>query len=567
MKKFGLGLQILKFCTDWLLMRKKKVLFVSEASWKNTGYAVYTIEVLSRLNQLDQLEVAELACYGCETDPEAHNRPWKVFPNKPRHDSPDFATYQSNPSNTFGEQTFNHILLKFQPDIVMDIRDWWMFEYQQRSPFRNFFHWAIMPTVDAGPQNPQWINTFQSADSVFAYSEFGRDVLRQQCDNLNFVDIASPAANQSFAPVADKKQHKQSMGINSDSIIVGTVMRNQRRKLYPDLFKSFRMFLDETKNSNVFLYCHHYYPDIGWDTPSLLDEFGLNNRVLFSYRCTECNKVNVDFFQDSIKYCNECGKFKNQLVGIDNPIDETGLNKVYNTFDIYVQYANSEGFGMPQLEAAYAGVPVVSVYYSAMQSVVDNIGATGVKPMELSMEAETGCYRAIPNNREFVDILKAMVNKKDSLSHMGRQTAKLARNHYSWDKTAAVWAKHILSLPMRDPKETWLSPVEIKEPAKSMPDNIIDLADQVNFIFNRILHKPEWIGGYLWAKVLKDCMFKYRVQSSNSEFYFNENHIQSQTQYQPFGIEKACQEMTNFRNQLNIWEQVRAKMIQQGGLE
>ena len=44
-------------------MRKKKVLFVSEASWKNTGYAVYTREVLSRLNQIYEIEVAELACY------------------------------------------------------------------------------------------------------------------------------------------------------------------------------------------------------------------------------------------------------------------------------------------------------------------------------------------------------------------------------------------------------------------------------------------------------------------------------------------------------------------------
>tara|TARA_R100001443_G_scaffold4277_2_gene12627 strand:+ start:29431 stop:31071 length:1641 start_codon:yes stop_codon:yes gene_type:complete len=542
-------------------MRKKKVLFVSEASWKTTGYSVYTKEVLSRLNQIDELEVAELSCYGSASDPEIKDIPWKVFPNKPDGNSEEFKIYKSNPSNTFGEWTFNNVCLKFQPDIVMDIRDWWMFEYQQRSPFRDFYHWAIMPTVDAAPQNSQWVNTFQSADAVFTYSEFGRDVLQGQCDNLNFCGIAPPAASKNFIPFLNKSQHKETMGLDPDSIIIGTVMRNQRRKLYPDLFKSFRMLLDETKNDKLFLHCHKYYPDIGWDTPSLLDEFGLNNRVLFSYQCKECKNLQVEFFQDSVTYCKKCNKLTQQLVGIENPIDEVNLNKIYNTFDIYVQYANSEGFGMPQLEAAYAGLPVISTYYSAMESVIDNIGGIGIKPLEYSREAETGCYRAIPDNRKFVDVLKKMIDSKQTLPKIGQKINKTARNHYSWDKTADIWAEHIKSVPMRDLKETWLSPANIKQPASSVPQNIVDLADKVDFIFTDILHKPEWIGGYLWTKVLKDCTFKYRVQSSNEDFYFNESHIQSYDQFLPFSFEKACEEMAAFRNQLNQWEMARVQAI------
>ena len=94
-----------------------------------------------------------------------------------------------------------------------------------------------------------------------------------------------------------------------------------------------------------------------------------------------------------------------------------------------------------------------------------------------------------------------------------------------------------------------------------MPQNIVDLADKVDFIFTDILHKPEWIGGYLWTKVLKDCTFKYRVQSSNEDFYFNESHIQSYDQFLPFSFEKACEEMAAFRNQLNQWEMARVQAI------
>lgn len=546
-------------------MRKKKVLFVSEASWKNTGYATYTREVMARLNQIEQLEVAELACYGCETDAEIQSTPWKVFPNKPRPDSPEYASYKGNPSNVFGEQTFNRVLLNFMPDIVMDIRDWWMFEYQQRSPFREFFHWAIMPTVDATPQKPDWINTFKSADSVFAYSEFGRDTMLRQCDDINFCGIASPAASQDYVPFINKRQHKSSMGINPDSLIIGTVMRNQRRKLYPDLFKAFRQYLDDTKTNDAFLYCHTYYPDIGWEIPRILDDFGLNNRVLFTYKCNECNSITVDFFQDSVRFCNGCKQLKRQLVGIDNPIDEKELNKIFNAFDIYVQWANSEGFGMPQLEAAYAGLPVVSVNYSAMESVVKNIGATGIDPISHTKECETGCYRAIPDNEELANVLKIMTKNRDSLGSLGMKTCKAARDYYTYDKTADVWAKRLLAIPLRDLNETWLSPARIKQPASSFPAGMEDLSDKVNFLFTDVLHKPEWIGGHYWSKVLKDCMFKYRVFSSNEDYYFNESHIQSQGQFVPFDINAALQEVTNFRNQHNSWEQARMQAI--GGLK
>mgnify|MGYP003111588163 CR=1 FL=1 len=545
-------------------MRKKRVLFVSEASWKKTGYAIYTNEILQRLSQIDDLEVAELACYAMATDPEVYNRGWKVYPNKPSPDSAEYAGYQGNPPRVFGEQTFNSVLLDFQPDIVMDIRDWWMFEYQQRSPFRDMFHWSIMPTVDAAPQNPQWINTFQSADSVFSYSEFGRDTMLQQCDNINFIDVASPAASHRFFPIQDKAAHKEEMGIDPSSIIIGTVMRNQRRKLYPDLFKSFRQLLDETKNPNIFLYCHKYYPDIGWETPRILDEFGLNNRVLFSYQCNDCGHLEIDFFQDSVSYCEKCRNLKRQLVGIENPIDEDNLNKVYNTFDLYVQYANSEGFGMPQLEAAYAGVPIVSTYYSAMQSVVDNVGGIGIDPLAYSMECETGCYRAVPDNQKFVEILKALTSNVAALGVKGRETATKARQKYSWDKTADIWARHIQSVPMRDIRETWLSPPQIKQPATSMPSNIIDLSDKIDFIFTDILHKPEWIGSYLWCKLLKDCTFKYRVVGTDEDIYFNDSHLQSVGKYKPFSFEEACKEMANFRNQINEWETMRGSLIRNG---
>jgi glycosyltransferase involved in cell wall biosynthesis len=540
-------------------MRKKKILWVNEASWKGTGYGTYGNEILTRLHKVEEFEIAELACYIDRDDPEIHNRPWKVYPNRPLESDPEFANYVQNPSRVFGEQTFNHVLIDFMPDIVMDIRDWWMFEFEQRSPFRDFFHWAIMPTVDAMPQNSQWMNTFSDADSIFAYSEFGKQTLLEQSDQINFVDIASPAAGTAFKPVPDKAAHKDAMGLDANSVIIGTVMRNQRRKLYPDLFNAFRTFLDSTKRSNVFLHCHKYYPDIGWETPELLDAFGLNNRVLFTYRCTDCKTVSIDFYKDTVCYCNNCKQLSRKLAGVDNSVNDEELNKIYNTFDMYIQYANSEGFGMPQLEAAFCGLPVISIDYSAMESVSKNIGAASLKPLSLSMECETGCYRAIPNNNELAQLMQVYTADDFDLKTVGQNIERLARSQYDWDKTAQVWIDHFKSIPVKDVYETWLSPIQIKEPNIQMPSGITDLVDQVSFMFENILHKPEWIGGYFWGKVIKDITFGYRVYNAEDDYYFNESHLPKVEKYQKFNMLNAVEELINMRKLWNDYERLRGR--------
>ena len=541
-------------------MRNKKVLFVSEASWLPTGYSVYTNEVLSRLNKVDGIEVAEICTFADVNDLKQNPREWKAYANKPLKTDAIYEKYSSSVSCQFGDMIFNQVLLEFQPDIVMDIRDWWMMEFEQRSPFRDFFHWAIMPTVDAIPQDQQWINTYASADSVFTYSEFGRDALRSQSDDINFIDMAPPSASQDFSPVENKGDHKESMGLSRDCTIVGTVMRNQRRKLYPDLFKSFRETLDRTKNDNLFLHCHTYYPDSGWDIPALIQEHGLSGRVTMTYKCRDCGNISVETFQNSMKFCSKCNSFNNHLVGVNNPINTKELASIYNIFDLYVQYANSEGFGMPQLEAAQCGVPVISVRYSAMESIIDNIEAWGVEPLCMVKEVETGCNRAVPNNEEFVDLLSTLTHPDKDLAVEGSRQRDLAMQKYSWDQTAKVWEERIKEIEFKDPKETWESPPDIKMPSKEIPKNLTP-TQKTDYLFDYVLCRPEMKGGFLWRKVLKDLTFGFRRPNADSDFYFNESHVKSVKETSLFSFEDAHKELYNLRMQINEWEQARIEKI------
>ena len=82
------------------------------------------------------------------------------------------------------------------------------------------------------------------------------------------------------------------------------------------------------------------------------------------------------------------------------------LADIINTFDVYVQYANSEGFGLPQVEAAACAVPVMSIDYSAMTSVVRKLGGTPLPAKTFYKELETGCLRAVPDNHSAAELLE-----------------------------------------------------------------------------------------------------------------------------------------------------------------
>lgn len=546
-------------------MKKKKVLFVTEANFHPTGYSVYTKEVLSRLSKIESLEVAELAAFVSPSDPQIKNVKWKFYANMPDESNQALMQqYNSSATNKFGDFSFNRVLLDFMPDFVMDIRDWWMLEFEQRSPFRRFYNWAIMPTVDAEPQNWQWIDTYSDADGVFAYSEFGRDTMLNQSNKIKFVDVASPCASTKFFKIVDKKSLRKQLRVPEDAIVFGTVMRNQRRKLYPDLLKSFRQFLDNNPGVNAYLYLHTSFPDVGWDIPELIKTNNLGGKVLLTYKCKKCNSIVALPFSEAVCACQVCGTMSNLTVGINNKMDDCDLNYVYNLFDVYIQWANSEGWGMPQLEAAYAGLPVISVDYSAMSSLVHNINGIPIKPIGFYKELETGCMRAVPDNENLVTQMECMLNKpfRDSVAQSCHDNA---RKIYNWDYTADKWAKYFLNTEVADHSLTWKSPPRYFNPAKGVPEQLKQMItrDQVNWLFINVLGRPELIHGPMWKRMMRDLTYQSHTTSHIAGYYYNDySHPDMEKRHEPFDVEKAFYHLSAIANLNNEWENERVKRIQ-----
>ena len=545
------------------LTRKRRILFCGEASYLSTGYATYTREVLRRLHSTGKYDIAELGTYGKPNEPEINDIPWKFYPNIPDiNNTKDVQEYNSNNINQFGAWKFESICLDFKPDIVCDIRDFWMMEFQERSPFRRFYNWTIMPTVDAAPQHKQWIHTYANADGVFTYSDWALSSLKEQSGAaINCLGSAPPSADSSYSPVQDKEAHKRSLGFEDGVKIIGTVMRNQRRKLYPDLFEAFRMFLDKSGRTDVYLYCHTSYPDLGWDLPEIMMKCGVASKCLFTYICSECGYVFPDFFKDAISQCKKCNKFSAKLSNVRNGVPVEILSSIVNCFDLYVQYANSEGFGLPQVEAAACGVPVMSVDYSAMSSVIRKLGGTPLTPKTLYKELETGCMRAVPDNEhtaqkfvEFFDLPQAMRMKK------GFESRKLFEEHYQWNQTADKWEQRFDSVEILPESETWKSPPRIHLPSDRYPEGM-DNKNLVDWLIINVLGEPEKLNSYMSSRLVRDLNYGQTTEGMGG-IYYNENSLlDSAPKTMVFNPHDAYKHMLELCNRRNYWEKMRHKVL------
>jgi glycosyltransferase involved in cell wall biosynthesis len=526
--------------------KKLKILMCSEASFLSSGFGTYAKEILKRLHNTGKYEIAEFASYGKVNDPKDVGIEWRYYANAVDDKDPRHKEYSSSAENQFGRWRFERVLLDFKPDIVFDVRDYWMNSYQQFSPLRPFYHWVLMPTVDSAPQQEEWIDTFLHADAVFTYSDFGRDTLLQQSNNkINYIDTASPGVDlNNFNIMSNRTELRQSIGIDPSSFVIGSVMRNQKRKLMPELFASLKQLVDKLEKENnpigekTYLYLHTSYPDAGWDIPQLLKEYKVGNRVLFTYSCKNCGYFCSSLYQHPVAFCSRCGQKSMSMPNVSAGLSSQFLAAVINSFDIYVQYAICEGFGMPQVEAGACGIPIASVDYSAMSDVVQKLNGYPIRINQAFKELETKAVRVYPDNDHLVNILYNYINMPEILKNQKRfETRKLTEQHYNWDLIANKWEKYFDNVQLKGLQGKWEESLPLLSTIDNVPENINSNYDLMTRIVSENLPNHQITSSIILLNMMRDLDYGFTINGISTE---------------PYNVSKALAVINNMINNNNL---------------
>lgn len=569
---------------------KKRILFVGEASFLNTGFSTYYRELLPRLVATGKYEIAELGSYARQDDKRVQEfiaGRWKFYGVMPTNEEENRLFQQPPPhprargqnTNQFGEYKFAAVVADFKPDIVIDIRDWWMLEFQERSIFRPWYKWIVMPTVDAEPQQEEWIQTYENANMVLAYSDYGIHTLRRQSSLAPtgkrsmkiFPKAMRPGVDiHSFKPM-DRKTVREHWNLTADIPVIGTVMRNQSRKLYPDLIDAFALMKNRYKGEpqvdKAVLLIHSCWPDnmYSYDYPRhvyRLERYdwmdnhkkGIRGDVLQSLFCHSCNQTSLTFAMNMwgrpiedgrIKMpCCYCGKTDASPPNTSIGFGREDLAKLYSLMDLYVQCSICEGDGMPIQEAKACGVPTLVTDYTAMRekgrypnyahfeesgitekNYTCSKGGDVIDVGRYYYEPETSCKRALPDIADLALKMRNMISDPERLAELRKEARECVEENYDWDKLWHQWEYVLDNVKIIDRSETWDSPIsEIAEvTGMPVPTNLSD-EQYVSWLYLNVLKYPSvdtegakmWIG-HLEQGVTRDRLMQQFVAIGNQQ--------------------------------------------------
>lgn len=498
-----------RFETDNLIFTK-----ITEIQKSNYDGFVYNIGVENDHSYVLNDYVVH-NCYAHALHPKIMDPPWKVYPNEPdpRLGQEAREEFNKDPLNQFGKARFDEVCLDFKPDVVLTIRDPWHDNWIIKSAYRRMFKWISMPTCDGEPQKIEWLNEYLDPDLLLTYSEWAKNVFEDwSFGKLKVFDVASPPCDISVYYPRNKAKVRERHGLNEQAFIVSTVMRNQPRKLFPDLFRTFVKYLERCESAglhdlaaNSYLHCHTTQPDMGWDLPIEIRRHNLSHKVIFTYMCDRCQQYYVHFYKGEQAQCLKCGGHSARFPHTGIGITREQLADIMSIGDVYVQYATNGGWEMGISDAKACGLPCIITDYSAM---VEQAHAPGGFPAPVARYlqepvAATNQLRALPDNEATADLLFKFANMTSAeRESIGRTGYEFVKEHYAPKIIAEKWIRAIKHITNDSSiGGQWFGPPRILPTSFKMPANLTN-EQFVYWCLANMWQKPEDVTSFFAQKLV-----------------------------------------------------------------
>ena len=478
---------------------KLKVLLINEFSQLATGFSVMGNLLLRALHP--NYEVAELACYINPTEPRIEEVPWKVYAAQPMPgNEAAWQQHSANPTAQFGSDVLNEVLIDFQPDVVISWRDCWMDTFIQQTPFRNRFKWIYMPTIDGEPQRLDWLYLYRQADYINTYTQWAKNLLEKE--GIKVFAAATPGPDTDlFCPPVDKRAHREKMGLNPDWFIIGSVMRNQPRKLFPEILWAFAQYIQRLEHENLhdlaaksYLHLHTSLSDVGWDIAAEIQKYNLSHKVLLTYVDDKTGSSYLGFYKGNpgwsvVSPGHKCSFTPNT----NGQLGREALADIVKCYDLYIQYSICEGLGIPLLEANACGVPAMGMPYSATAELVNEYGNIPlmIAGWRQELPSETSQRRAVGDPTSLAcDIYEYAISSPQHKRMSSDAVRNLVLTKYNSGVFIDGFANLLKKIDADGFRAVWNDTPKLFRPNLTQIPNFISHEDFIIWAFANVIGRP-----------------------------------------------------------------------------
>jgi glycosyltransferase involved in cell wall biosynthesis len=340
------------------------------------------------------------------------------------HGDPHEYNYNIYPAGSKGIlYGFNRIqdLAKDDIDLIFILNDVWIInEYlkvikEVWSKINKKPEIVVYFPVDAEEHDPDWYVNFDIVSKAVVYTEFGKNVVKKACPNLETIIIPHGVDLDDFYKInKPTKELKETLFPKDrtdliDSFIVLNAGRNQPRKKLDIALEGFSIFA-KNKPENVKFYSHCGIVDSYIDISKIAKRFNIGNRLIISNASSGVQTV---------------------------PVQK--LNLIYNCCEVGINTSIGEGWSLCNAEHAATGAPQIVPAHSACKELFSDCGIllpVVSKIMQIDIMTVGGLVRAedVANSLELLYSNKELYNKKKNAC-----LEKFTSDKYLWKNISKQW--------------------------------------------------------------------------------------------------------------------------------
>jgi len=330
-------------------------------------------------------------------------------------------------ADPMGSDSLYRLLLRQRTDAVIALGDVWWLPYFAAPHLRRQMEltdtpWILYFPIDGDVEGEQlpvsWLELLREVDIPIAMSQYGQRITTAcgiACKYIpHGVDL------QTFCPPLDREEAKARAGVQGKFVVLSD-SRNQPRKMLPRLLDIFAKFAVDRPDTLLHL---HTDPD---------DEFTRSGYYSYS-------------LQQDIQYLGLGSRVRftpGLSMKADGGIPLNELATYYKAADVHLLTSSGEGFGLPNLQAAAAGVVPFAADYSASHELVSGHGeAVAVKSWTKN---EFGIRRALIDVDDAVDKLAHYYENRDLLRERSIRARQFALK-FGWEQVVDQWEALLRSL-------------------------------------------------------------------------------------------------------------------------